>query len=172
MEGTSGLARSRVIAIGLDACELSLLLRLVERGALPEIARVLAPGGVLAGLWNVDDDRVGWVAELSAISRRRSSPTLLRWRDGAGRGRPAALAEVSADLFRPAEEGEFEHGQPRTADSLTATIGTHSHLLTMEEAERSALLARIRDFLNSRPETSHGEFTLPLVTMALRMVRR
>ena len=140
--------------------------------ALPEIARVLAPGGVLAGLWNVDDDRVGWVAELSAISRRKSSPTLLRWRDGAGRGRPAALAEVAADLFRPAEEGEFEHGQARTADSLTATIATHSHLLTMEEAERSALLARIRDFLATRPETSQGEFTLPLVTMALRMVRR
>jgi SAM-dependent methyltransferase len=140
--------------------------------ALPEIARVLAPGGVLAGLWNVDDDRVGWVAELSAISRRKSSPTLLRWRDGAGRGRPAALAEVAADLFRPAEEGEFGHGQARTADSLTATIATHSHLLTMEEAERSALLARVRDFLDTRPETSQGEFTLPLVTMALRMVRR
>ena len=89
--------------------------------ALPEIARVLAPGGVLAGLWNVDDDRVGWVAELSAISRRKSSPTLLRWR---------------------------------------------------EEAERSALLARVRDFLATRPETSQGEFTLPLVTVALRMVRR
>jgi predicted AlkP superfamily phosphohydrolase/phosphomutase len=44
MEGTRGLARPRVIAIGLDACELSLLLRLVDRGALPEIARVLAEG--------------------------------------------------------------------------------------------------------------------------------
>jgi hypothetical protein len=127
---------------------------------------------VLAGLWNVDDDRVGWVADLSAISRRKSSPTLLRWRDGAGRGRPDQLAEGSADLFRPAEEGEFEHGQARTAESLTATIGTHSHLLTMNEAERGALLAGIRDFLAARPETSHGEFTLPLVTMALRMVRR
>jgi hypothetical protein len=42
----------------------------------------------------------------------------------------------------------------------------------MDEAERSALLARIRDFLATRPETSRGEFTLPLVTMALRMVRR
>jgi SAM-dependent methyltransferase len=140
--------------------------------ALPEIARVLTPGGVLAGLWNVDDDRVGWVAELSAISRRKSSPTLLRWRDGAGRGRPAQLAEASADLFHRAEEGEFGHGQTRTADSLVATISTHSHLLTMDEAERGALLARIRGFLDSRPETSRGEFTLPLVTMALRMVRR
>jgi predicted AlkP superfamily phosphohydrolase/phosphomutase len=44
MEGTSGLARSRVIAIGLDACELSLLLQLAEHGALPEIARLLAEG--------------------------------------------------------------------------------------------------------------------------------
>jgi len=139
--------------------------------ALPEIARVLTPGGVLTGLWNVDDDRVGWVAELSAISRRRSSPTLLRWREGAGRGRPAQLAAAAAGLFLAPEEGQFEHGQPRTADSLTATIATHSHLLTMDEDERGALLTRIRDFLGSRPETAQGEFALPLVTIALRMVR-
>ena len=140
--------------------------------ALPEIARVLTPGGVLAGLWNVDDDRVGWVAELAAISKSKAGPTLLRWRSGENRGRPARLAEVAADLFHPAEEGEFEHGQTRTAGSLTATIGTHSHLLTMDETERGALLARIRGFLDSRPETAHGEFTVPLVTMALRMTRR
>ncbi len=141
--------------------------------ALPEIARVLKPGGVLAGLWNVDDDRVGWVAELASISKRRSSVTLLRWRDGEGRGRRDQLGQAGARLFLPAEEGEFGHGQARTADSLLATIGTHSHLLVMDEAERSGLLARIRDFLDARPETSGGgEFTLPLVTMALRMTRR
>ena len=62
--------------------------------------------------------------------------------------------------------------QARTADSLLATIGTHSHLLVMEEAERARLLARIRDFLRTRPETSRGEFTLPMVTVALRARRR
>jgi SAM-dependent methyltransferase len=140
--------------------------------ALPEIARVLAPGGVLGGLWNVDDDRVGWVAELDGASKRWSSVTLLRWRAGVGQSRQDRLAAAGAGLFHPAEEGEFEHGQTRTADSLLATISTHSHLLVMDEAERSTLLARIRDFLASRPETSQGEFTLPIVTMTLRMVRR
>jgi len=139
--------------------------------ALPEIARVLRPGGVLAGLWNVDDDRVGWVAELAGISKRKASVTLMRWRDGEGRSRQERLAEAGSGLFHPAEEGEFGHGQARTADSLLATIGTHSHLLVMEEAERAGLLARVRDFLRTRPETSRGEFTLPMVTVALRVRR-
>ena len=34
----------------------------------PQIARVLTKGGTLAGVWNLFDDRVGWVAELARIS--------------------------------------------------------------------------------------------------------
>lgn len=139
--------------------------------AMPEIARVLTPGGVFAGLWNVDDDRVGWVAELAEISKRKSSVTLMRWRDGMGGSRRDRVIEAAAGLFRAAEEGEFGHGQARTADSLLATIGTHSHLLVMDEAERAGLLARIRDFLRTRPETSAGEFILPMVTVVLRVRR-
>ena len=140
--------------------------------ALPEIARVLRPGGVLAGLWNVDDDRVGWVAQLAEISKRKSSITLTRWRGGAGRSRQDRLVEEGSGLFGAAEVGEFGHGQLRTADSLLATIGTHSHLLVMDEAERAGLLARVRDFLRSQPETAYGEFTLPMVTVGLRVRRR
>ena len=140
--------------------------------ALPEIARVLEPGGVLAGLWNVDDDRVGWVAQLAEISKRKSGITLTRWRDGAGRSRQDRLVEAGSGRFGAPEVGEFGHGQVRTADSLLATIGTHSHLLVMDEAERAGLLARVGDFLRSQPETAHGEFTLPMVTVALRARRR
>jgi SAM-dependent methyltransferase len=140
--------------------------------AMPEIARVLTPGGVFAGLWNVDDDRVGWVAGLAEISKRKSSITLMRWRDGTGRSRRERLLAAGSGLFHAAEEGEFGHGQARTADSLLATIATHSHLLVMDEAERAGLLAQVRDFLHARPETSDGEFTLPMVTIVLRVLRR
>jgi len=140
--------------------------------ALPEIARVLRPGGVLAGLWNVDDDRVGWVAGLAEMSKRKSSITLTTWRGSAAKSRQEQLLGEASDLFSAAEVGEFGHGQVRTADSLLATIGTHSHLLVMEEADRARLLARVGDFLRSQPETAHGEFTLPLVTVGLRARRR
>lgn len=33
----------------------------------PEIARVLAPGGILAGLWNIFDNRIEWVAERARV---------------------------------------------------------------------------------------------------------
>ena len=139
--------------------------------ALPEIARVLSPGGVLAGLWNVDDDRVGWVAELARISKRNASVTLLRWREGTPDSRQERLIEEGSAFFGPGQIGEFEHGQPRTADSLVATIGTHSHFLVMDEPERTRLLAQVRDFLHGRPETAAGEFILPMVTVVVRAVR-
>jgi len=42
----------------------------------------------------------------------------------------------------------------------------------MAEPERARLLAQVRDFLYARPETSSGEFVLPMVTVALRALRK
>ena len=140
--------------------------------AMPEIARVLTPGGVLAGLWNVDDDRVGWVAEFAEMSKRIASITLLRWREGGAQSRQERVLAAGSGLFDAGQTAEFEHGQARTADSLLATIATHSNFLVMGEPERTRRLAQVRDFLQSRPETSHGEFVLPMVTVALRARRR
>jgi SAM-dependent methyltransferase len=138
--------------------------------ALPEIARVLAPGGVLAGLWNVDDDRLGWVAELAAITN--SKATLSRWRAAPEADTEQDELRAGSSWFAPAEEREFGNGQPRSADSLVAAMATYSRVLVMDEAERARTLATIRDFLHGQPETSDGEFTLPLVTVVLRAVRR
>jgi SAM-dependent methyltransferase len=136
--------------------------------ALPEIARVLAGGGVLAGLWNSDDDRVEWVAGLQAVAKGAASPSLSR------RRAEAAGFDVGqfGPLFHDVERAEFAHGQRRTAESLLALIATHSTVLVMAPAERDPLLAQVSTYLAGRPETSDGEFTLPMVTSVLRASRR
>ncbi|MGW1843928.1 class I SAM-dependent methyltransferase [Streptomyces sp. NPDC001966] len=138
----------------------------------PEIARVLAPGGVLAGLWNLMDDRVDWVAGLARIGGSaavgpRDTPT--SWRvETADMHLPRT---GGAARFGSPEQAEFPHGQHRTADSLVATIATRAGVLVMPEEEREALLGRIRAFLASRPETTRGAFTLPMLTGVLRVRR-
>ncbi len=135
----------------------------------PEIARVLSHGGVVAGLWNVYDDRVDWVAELDRISEGAAGVTLSSWYK---QDPDAHLAGIDLPgLFGPAERAEFPHGQSRTADSLLGTIATHSRLLVMPVEARADLLGRLRAYLDSRPETATGEFTLPLVTSVLRARR-
>jgi len=138
----------------------------------PEIARVLAPGGVLAGLWNVVDDGVDWVEGLARVSGSAAIGP---------RDTPASWRTVTADAHLPrtggaacfgsAEQAEFPNGQLRTADSLVATLATRAGMLVMPEDERAAALARIRAYLASRTETAEGEFTLPMLTCVLRVRR-
>jgi SAM-dependent methyltransferase len=137
--------------------------------ALPEIARVLAAGGTLGGLWNSDDDRVDWVAGLRDAAEGAASVSLSRRRSQA-----AAFGTelVGRALFTPAERAEFGNSQRLTADALVALIGTHSQVLVTDPAGRERLLAKIRGYLAARPETADGEFELPMVTAAIRAVRR
>ncbi|MEW2427923.1 class I SAM-dependent methyltransferase [Micromonospora sp. NPDC047644] len=138
-----------------------------------EIARVLAPGGVLAGLWNIMDDRVDWVARLERVSGSAAigpRDTLSSW-CAATAGMLVPSAGVAA-RFGSAEQVEFPHGQRRSAESLVATLATRAGMLVMPEEERAATLGRIRSFLDSRAETAHGEFTLPMLTGVLRARRR
>lgn len=133
--------------------------------AVPEIARVLTPGGVFAGLWNMDDDSEPWVAGLAALYA--PSATLSTWladrHDWPGPQDPG--------LFAPAERAEFPHGQAHTAGSLVALIATHSRQLVMDPAERARELDRVRGYLRARPETAHGEFRVPMMTGVLRSVK-
>ncbi|MFC4030482.1 class I SAM-dependent methyltransferase [Streptomyces polygonati] len=130
--------------------------------ALPEIARVLRPGGSLAALWNTDDDRIDWIAELGRIAGSRVS--FVDW--NSERGIDAHPA------YSPVEHADFPHRQRRTVDSLIATVATHSHILVLEPAEQAEVLGQVRELLRSRPETSgSGGFDLEIVTRAQRCVR-
>ncbi|MEV7614182.1 class I SAM-dependent methyltransferase [Streptomyces sp. NPDC089799] len=138
----------------------------------PEIARVLAEDGVLAGLWNVMDDEVEWVAGLARVSGSEAVGP---------RDTPASWRAETADMhlaktggaarFGSPEQAGFPHGQTRTADSLAATLATRAGMLVMPAPEREARLGEIRAFLGSRPETADGEFSLPMQTGVLRVRR-
>ncbi|WP_235490684.1 class I SAM-dependent methyltransferase [Streptomyces roseoverticillatus] len=136
----------------------------------PEIARVLAPGGILAGLWNLMDDQVEWVAGFARVSGSAAigpRDTPAGWRaETAGMHLPRT--GVAARFGSP-EQAEFPHGQRRTADSLVATLATRAGMLVMPEQEQQAALGRIRVYLASAPETARDEFTLPMLTGALRV---
>jgi hypothetical protein len=137
-----------------------------------EIARVLAPGGVLGGMWNVLDSRVDRVAALERVSGSAAIGPRDTW---------SSWRAATADMHRPgggevvrfgsAEQAEFSHGQRRTADSLIATLATRAGMVLMPEHDCDVTLGRIRAFLATTPETSGGEFTLPMLTGVLRVRR-
>ncbi len=133
--------------------------------ALPEIARVLTRGGVLAALWNVEDESVDWVVAVAAT---------LRASRAAGSGQPAAPAARQCTLpehpaFGPPEHAEFRHTQRRTAESYLATLTTHSWALASPPDELEQALQAVREQLLAHPETASGEFDLPLLTVTARM---
>jgi SAM-dependent methyltransferase len=138
----------------------------------PEIARVLVPNGVLAGLWNVLDDSVAWVAELARVAGAEAigpRDTPESWRvETAGMHFPTVNGQAR---FGSPEQQAFPHGQDRTADTLTATLGTRAGMLVMPERERATRLGTIHEFLASGPETGQGEFRLPMLTCVLRTRR-
>jgi len=129
--------------------------------SLPEIGRVLRPGGVLAGLWNDDDFSVEWVAGLDRMHTANTPGDESR----------GVVLPVELGPFGEQERVEFPHRQRRTAESLVATAATHSLFLTMPEPERTQTLDRMLAYLKSRPETAEGEFDFPLRTIVLRTLR-
>lgn len=131
--------------------------------ALPETARVLRPGGVLAAMGNTEDDSVGWVAEL--IEAAQAARPI----GNSGRG----FADVPEHpAFGEPEQRQFCWCWPRTIDSFLATVSTHSWVLVSSPEERAAALAAIRLFLEQHPATRNGAFELPMRTLVQRMVRR
>jgi SAM-dependent methyltransferase len=132
--------------------------------ALTEIARVLRPGGVFAALWNYDDERVEWVGQLDKLAHTSASHLHSPGTGLFGRGDEFPVHQA----FGSFERRYFRHTRRHTAESLTSTLGTHSHTIVIPPQERAEVLARVRAFLESRPETGKGEFELPMRTTVLR----
>lgn len=131
--------------------------------AEPEIARVLRPGGVLAVLWNGDDDTVEWVHCYHRALHPEELPRVSAIQEDA---RPHDAA------FGASETRRFPNPVPTTMEGLVAAVATHSWALIADPADRDVSLARLRAYLAERPETSGGGFTLPMITEVVRTLRK
>lgn len=99
--------------------------------ALPEIARVLKPGGRLSLVWNERDERVPWVRKLGAIIGTQDQ---LR--------EPAAVLEGSS-LFDDVEEAEFRFRQQVDQHTIKDLVLSRSNISTLSPDEREARLAAV-----------------------------
>jgi SAM-dependent methyltransferase len=121
--------------------------------AVPEVARVLTPGGRLGLIWNLRDDREDWVRRLGELI---NSPELLR-------------DHHLSSPFGPAETRDFgwthQIGLPRLLD----LVASRSYVILLGDQERAELLDRVRDLTATHPDLAGRDtFALPYVTHCVR----
>ncbi|HET7328130.1 MAG TPA: class I SAM-dependent methyltransferase, partial [Nocardioidaceae bacterium] len=123
--------------------------------ALPEIARVLRPGGTLSIVWNYRDETVPWVRRLGRIIGS----------DGPADD-PVEVLEESG-LFDGTERQTFRHWQQVGRESLIGLVASRSVVVTMGERERAEVLAAVGALYDDYGR-GHDGMLLPYVTHCFR----
>jgi SAM-dependent methyltransferase len=127
--------------------------------ALPEIARVLRPGGQIALVWNLRDERVPWVRRLGALigtPEQQHDPT---------------HALLSSNLFGFVDTATYRFWQPLNRDRLHDLVVSRSNVALMTETERERLLRKVDELYDGYGRGMDG-MLLPYVTHCYRAVVR
>ena len=127
--------------------------------ALPEIARVLRPGGHLALTWNLRDEWVPWVKRLGALigtQEQENDPT---------------HALLSSHLFGFVESATYRHWQPLDRGRLRDLVLSRSNIAVQSEPERDRVLRKV-DALYEEYGRGPDGMLLPYVTHCYRAVVR
>jgi SAM-dependent methyltransferase len=126
--------------------------------ALPEIARVLRPGGVLALVWNARDEGIPWARKLGALLNQ----------GGETRADLAAPLVESQD-FGPVTQQEFRFWQSLRRDELFDLVRSRSYVALLDETARADLLERVGALYDDYGRGPDG-MQLPYLTRCYRAV--
>jgi SAM-dependent methyltransferase len=129
--------------------------------ALAEIRRVLKVGGALGLVWNVRDERVSWVAALSAILRR--------YEDDAPRHESGAWRlAFPARGFSPLAERRFAYAHEGPPEQVIVDrVLSISYVAALGRAERAPVEDAVRALIAATPELAGRErVAFPYETIA------
>ncbi|BCY08089.1 putative methyltransferase [Actinoplanes sp. L3-i22] len=116
--------------------------------AVPEIARVLTPGGRLGLIWNLRDERTDWVQRLGTII-----------------GREARRATVMGPPLGPITTSTFEWAHTMRPGELLDLVASRSRVILLPVDERAAVLAQVRQLTATHPAlVGRSSYTLPYLT--------
>ena len=125
---------------------------------LPEIARVLRPGGLLGLVWNTRDEREPWVRRLSGLigSESVGGPELEELLAASGR-------------FGPLQARVFAHAQRLDRALLLELVSSRSYCASRPLEERREVLDAVGRLFDE--VARGGEILLPYLTNAYRTRR-
>lgn len=116
-----------------------------SRAALDEFARLLRPGARLGLVWNVRDESVDWVAELTRV--------ITPYEGDAPRFHKGDWARAFPHpAFGPLQETVFEHvheGPPQQV--IVDRFMSVSFIAALPAGEQAAVRARIQDVIDAHP---------------------
>lgn len=125
--------------------------------ASAEIHRVLAPGGHLALIWNIRDERVGWVAALTKLFDRHAG-NVRRYASGAWR---RILEDPRFKLVRT-RHYDFSYSMGRSG--IYDRVFSTSFIAAMSPSEQAAVRAQVDRLMADHPEIlAFGTVEFPYV---------
>lgn len=136
--------------------------------ALPEMHRVLIPGGRLAFGWNHRDVRHPMIARMQkVIYATRPSQETSGWRL-----RDWPLAVAQGGFFHAVEHALFEHVLELPRDALEDHLLSYSGLALLPDDERPRVFEDVAAILDGDPAIARGDtLCLPFVVDAYRATR-
>lgn len=127
--------------------------------ALVEIARVLRPDGRISLVWNIRDESVPYVAELTDAMVGRTGVDM------------GSVDPIDASgLFEPVEHATFSHVQEVDRETLLALVLSRSYCAVLPEEERAPVLQNVEDVFAEHARD--GVLRLPYLTECFRAARR